>query len=36
MSAVTSGNIGGIAYYFNIEDLAKVKDLIIKAKAKIE
>jgi len=36
MSAVTSGNIGGVASYFNIEDLAKVKDLILKAKAKIE
>lgn len=36
MSAVTSGNIGGVASYFNIDDLAKVKDLILKAKAKIE
>ena len=36
MSAVTSGNIGGVASYFNIEDLAKAKDLILKAKAKIE
>jgi len=36
MSAITSGNIGGVAAYFNIEDLAKVKDIILKAKAKIE
>lgn len=34
--AVTSGNIGGVASYFNIEDLAKVKMLILKAKSKIE
>jgi len=36
MAAVTSGNIGGVASYFNIEDLAKVKELILKAKTKIE
>lgn len=36
MAAVTSGNIGGVAAYFNIEDLAKVKDLIIEAKKKID
>jgi hypothetical protein len=35
MSAVTSGNISGVGAYFNIEDLAKVKDLILKAKTKI-
>lgn len=36
MAAITSGTIGGVAAYFNIEDLAKVKDIILKAKAKIE
>jgi hypothetical protein len=36
MAAVTSGNIGGVAAYFNIEDLAKIKDLLLKAKKKIE
>jgi len=36
MAAVTSGNIGGVAAYFNIEDLSKVKELILKAKKKIE
>lgn len=36
MAAVTSGNIGGVAAYFNLEDLAKVKDLLLKAKIKIE
>ncbi|WP_428241548.1 hypothetical protein [Gynuella sp.] len=36
MAAVTSGNIGGVAAYFNIEDLEKVKNLIKQAKAKID
>jgi|TARA_R110002012_G_scaffold254780_4_gene433908 hypothetical protein len=36
LSAITSGNIGGVASYFNIEDLTKVKDLILNAKVKIE
>ncbi|TMN90058.1 MULTISPECIES: hypothetical protein [Pseudoalteromonas] len=36
MAAVTSGDIGGVAAYFNIEDLAKIKDLLLKAKKKIE
>ena len=36
MAAVTSGNIGGVATYFNIEDLEKVKNLIKQAKAKID
>jgi hypothetical protein len=36
ITAVTSGTIGGVAAYFNIEDLAKVKELIFKAKNKIE
>jgi hypothetical protein len=36
MAAVTSGTIGGVAAYFNIDDLAKLKELILKAKQKIE
>jgi len=36
MAAVTSGSIGGVEAYFNIEDLAKIKELLIKAKEKIE
>jgi hypothetical protein len=36
MAAVTSGNIGSVAAYFNIEDLAKVKELLLQAKKKIE
>ena len=36
LAAVTSGNIGGVGSYFNIEDLAVVKNLLIKAKQKIE
>ncbi|NWO03854.1 hypothetical protein DFO83_104219 [Idiomarina loihiensis] len=36
MAAVTSGNIGAVAAYFNIDDLEKVKALIVKAKNKID
>ena len=36
MAAVTSGNIGGVAAYFNIEDLAKVRGLLLEAKKLIE
>ncbi|MBE4111914.1 hypothetical protein HJ114_22970 [Vibrio parahaemolyticus] len=36
MAAVSSGKIGGVAAYYNLEDLAKIKALIIKAKAKIQ
>jgi len=36
MAAVTSGKIGGVAAYFNIQDLATVKKLIVQAKKKIE
>ena len=36
MAAVTSGNLGGVATYFNIEDLEKVKNLIKQAKEKID
>ena len=36
MAAVSSGKIGGVAAYYNLEDLSKVKDLIVKAKAKIQ
>ncbi len=36
MAALTSGNIGGVTAYFNIEDLIKLKKLILQAKAKIE
>ncbi|EHK5111881.1 TPA: hypothetical protein I7759_21225 [Vibrio vulnificus] len=35
MAAVSSGKIGGVAAYYNLEDLSKIKDLIVKAKAKI-
>jgi len=34
--AVSSGNIGAVAAYFNIDDLAKIKDLLLKAKVKID
>ena len=36
MAAVTSGKIGGVAAYFNIQDLEKVKNLIKQAKSKID
>jgi hypothetical protein len=36
MAAVTSGNIGGVAAYFKIEDLVKIKQLILNAKKKID
>ena len=36
MVAVSSGNIGRVAAYFNIEDLATIKALILKAKESIE
>ena len=36
MAAVESGNIGAVSAYFNLSDLKKIKDLIIKAKKAIE
>lgn len=36
MAAVSSGRIGSVAAYFNIEDLVNIKNLILKAKSKIE
>lgn len=36
MAAVTSGNIGGVGAYFNIEDLEKIKTLIKQSKEKID
>lgn len=36
LAAVTSGNYGSVAAYFNLEDLSKIELLIIKARAKIE
>jgi hypothetical protein len=36
MAAVTSGKIGGVAAYYNIADLSKVKELIVQAKAQIQ
>ncbi|NOH78727.1 hypothetical protein F0231_03120 [Vibrio sp. RE86] len=36
MAAVSSGKIGGVAAYYNLADLSKVKDLVLKAKTKIE
>lgn len=36
LAAVTSGNIGGVTAYFNLNDLEKVKKLIISAKEKID
>jgi len=36
MAAVTSGNIGGVAAYYNIENLIEIKTLIIKARDKIK
>jgi len=32
MAPVTSGSIGGVVAYFNIDDLAKAKNLILQAK----
>lgn len=36
MAAITSGTIGGVAAYFNIEDLPKIKNLLLEAKKKIQ
>jgi hypothetical protein len=36
MAAITSGTIGGVAAFFNIEDLPKIKNLLLEAKKKIE
>jgi len=36
MAAVSSGRVGAVAAYFNLQDLDKLKSLIIKAKEKIE
>ena len=36
MAAVTSGTIGGVAAYFNLNDLDKLKTLILQAKIKID
>lgn len=35
-AGVTSGNVGGVRAYFNIEDLGKLKKLIKEAKTKID